>query len=64
MLGDQTLFTRADEVEAAWKLVTPALTLWDAPTDPELVPQYEAGTWGPQAADQLINRDGRQWRRL
>jgi glucose-6-phosphate 1-dehydrogenase len=64
MLGDQTLFTRADEVEAAWKLVTPALTPWDAPCDPALIPQYEAGTWGPQAADLLINRDGRQWRRL
>ncbi len=64
MLGDQTLFTRADEVEAAWKLVTPALTLWDAPVDPSLVPQYEAGTWGPLASDQMINRDGRQWRRL
>jgi glucose-6-phosphate 1-dehydrogenase len=64
MLGDQTLFTRADEVEAAWRLVTPALTLWDLPTDPALIPQYEAGTWGPIEADQLINRDGRQWRRL
>ncbi len=64
MLGDQTLFTRADEVEAAWRLVTPALTIWDLPTDPALIPQYEAGTWGPIEADQLINRDGRQWRRL
>jgi glucose-6-phosphate 1-dehydrogenase len=63
MLGDQTLFTRADEVEEAWRLVTPALTAWEAPTDPSLVPQYEAGTWEPAEAEQLINRDGRRWRR-
>jgi glucose-6-phosphate 1-dehydrogenase len=64
MLGDQTLFTRADEVEEAWRLVTPALTAWEAPTDPSLVPQYEAGTWEPAEAEQLINRDGRRWRRV
>ncbi|HLO51120.1 MAG TPA: glucose-6-phosphate dehydrogenase [Kamptonema sp.] len=64
MLGDQTLFTRADEVEEAWRLVTPALSAWDAPTNPTLVPQYEAGTWEPTEAEQLINRDGRRWRRF
>lgn len=64
MLGDQTLFTRADEVEEAWRLVTPALTAWEAPTDPASVPQYEAGTWEPAEAEQLINRDGRRWRRV
>jgi glucose-6-phosphate 1-dehydrogenase len=64
MLGDQTLFTRADEVEAAWRVVTPALNLWDAPAPPNSVPTYEAGTWEPEAAEQLINRDGRRWRRL
>jgi glucose-6-phosphate 1-dehydrogenase len=64
MLGDQTLFTRADEVEEAWRLVTPALTAWESPTDPSLVPQYEAGTWEPTEAEQLINRDGRRWRRV
>jgi glucose-6-phosphate 1-dehydrogenase len=64
MMGDQTLFTRADEVEAAWRVVTPALIAWDGPSDPSLVPQYEAGTWEPIEAEQLINRDGRRWRRL
>lgn len=64
MMGDQTLFTRADEVEAAWQLVTPALSVWDAPSDPALIPQYEAGTWEPAEAELLINQDGRQWRRL
>ncbi|GAP94909.1 glucose-6-phosphate dehydrogenase [Leptolyngbya sp. NIES-2104] len=64
MMGDQTLFTRSDEVEAAWRVVTPALSAWEAPTDPSLVPQYEAGTWEPDEAEHLINRDGRRWRRL
>lgn len=64
MLGDQTLFTRSDEVEEAWRVVTPALMAWEAPSDPTLVPQYEAGTWEPAEAELLINRDGRKWRRL
>lgn len=64
MLGDQTLFTRADEVEEAWRVVTPALAAWDAPCDPVSIPQYEAGTWEPPEAEFLLNRDGRRWRRL
>ena len=64
MMGDQTLFTRADEVEAAWQVVTPALSVWEAPTDPASIPQYEAGTWEPTEAEHLINQDGRRWRRL
>lgn len=64
MLGDQTLFTRADEVEEAWRVVTPALAAWDAPSDPTTIPQYEAGTWEPKEAELLINRDGRRWRRV
>jgi glucose-6-phosphate 1-dehydrogenase len=64
MLGDQTLFTRADEVEEAWRVVTPALAAWDAPAAPASIPQYEAGTWEPPEAEFLINRDGRRWRRL
>jgi glucose-6-phosphate 1-dehydrogenase len=64
MLGDQTLFTRADEVEEAWRVVTPALSVWDAPSDPNSIPQYEAGTWEPTEAEFLLNRDGRRWRRL
>jgi len=64
MLGDQTLFTRSDEVEEAWRIVTPALAAWDAPADPASVPQYEAGTWEPTEAEFLLNRDGCRWRRL
>ncbi|WP_036478158.1 glucose-6-phosphate dehydrogenase [Myxosarcina sp. GI1] len=64
MLGDQTLFTRADEVEAAWRIVMPVIDAWEAPSDPNLMPQYEAGTWQPPEAEFLINRDRRRWRRL
>ena len=63
MLGDPTLFTRSDEVEAAWRLYTPLLELieeapWQLPVQP-----YEAGTWGPGAADSLLADDGLLWRR-
>ena len=64
MLGDQTLFTRADEVEAAWQVVTPVLNTWESPTDPKSIPQYEAGTWQPTEAEFLLERDGKRWRRL
>jgi glucose-6-phosphate 1-dehydrogenase len=62
-LGDASLFTRADEVEAAWGIVTPILESWlDMP--PPDFPDYAAGTWGPEAASNLIERDGRHWRRI
>ena len=62
MLGDSTLFTRSDEVEASWSLITPIRHGWDAlPAQP--FPNYEAGTWGPAAADQFIERFGAKWRR-
>ncbi|MGC9527793.1 MAG: glucose-6-phosphate dehydrogenase [Limnospira sp.] len=64
MLGDQTLFTRGDEVEASWRVLTPLLEAWDAPAAPDSVPFYEAGTWEPVEAELLLNRDGRRWRRL
>lgn len=64
MLGDQTLFTRGDEVEASWRLLTPLLEVWDAPAAPDAIPLYEAGTWGPIESELLLNRDGRNWRRL
>ncbi|MGF1492277.1 MAG: glucose-6-phosphate dehydrogenase [Microcoleaceae cyanobacterium] len=64
MLGDQTLFTRDDEVEASWKMLTPVLEAWDAPAPPDAIPFYEAGTWEPVEAELLLNRDGRRWRRL
>ncbi len=62
MHGDSTLFARRDEVEAAWERVTPLLDVWrdNPPIDH---PNYEAGTWGPDAAVALLARDGRRWRR-
>ncbi len=62
MLGDSTLFARRDEVEAAWTLVAPILNTWAATQATDL-PNYEAGTWGPEAADQLLEASGRRWRR-
>ncbi len=63
MLGDQTLFTRADEVDQAWQVMEPILEAWSHQPPPQF-PNYEAGTWGPAEADALLARDGRRWRRL
>ncbi|HXX70597.1 MAG TPA: glucose-6-phosphate dehydrogenase [Polyangiaceae bacterium] len=63
MLGDPTLFARVDEVTAAWRFVTPILEAW-SDAGPSPFPNYAAGTWGPQASFDLIERDGRSWRRL
>ena len=63
LLGDASLFTRADEVEEAWGIVTPIVDEWAAQPPPDF-PNYEAGTWGPAAADELLARDGRRWRRI
>src|SRR6266851_2194939 len=60
--GDQTLFTRKDEVESAWQLVDGILKVVEAPDAPAPYP-YEAGTWGPKEAHELLARDGRAWRR-
>jgi glucose-6-phosphate 1-dehydrogenase len=62
MMGDATLFTRHDEVEAAWAFVTPIIEGW-ARLRPRF-PNYEVGTWGPDEADEFMERDGRRWRRL
>jgi len=63
MLGDSTLFTRRDEVEAEWHIVTPILEAWQEQPAPKF-PNYEAGTWGPEAAVKLMERDGRSWRKV
>src|ERR1022692_2285712 len=61
MIGDQTLFQRADMVEAGWSVVNPVLDLWKA-LPPRNFPNYASGTWGPKEADDLLERDGRRWR--
>jgi glucose-6-phosphate 1-dehydrogenase len=62
MLGDATLFSHRDGVEATWALMTPILEEWAA-RPPKDFPNYAAGSWGPAAADALLARDGRKWRR-
>jgi glucose-6-phosphate 1-dehydrogenase len=61
--GDASLFTRADEVEEAWSIVDPLIEAWASAPEPSL-PDYDAGTWGPPEADELLARDGRRWRRI
>jgi len=61
MIGDATLFQRADMVEAGWSVITPVLDVWQA-LQPRDFPNYAAGTWGPREADELLARNGREWR--
>ena len=63
LLGDASLFTRADEVEQQWSIVDPFLDAWADGPPPDF-PNYEAGTWGPPEADELLAREGRRWRRI
>ena len=60
MLGDPTLFIRADEAEGAWSILAPVMEAW---SEKKEVAMYAAGEWGPKEADELLERDGRQWRR-
>ncbi|WP_273844977.1 glucose-6-phosphate dehydrogenase [Rubrobacter calidifluminis] len=59
MLGDPTLFIRADEAEGAWSILQPVLEAWSEGE----VSRYPAGSWGPKEAEELLARDGRRWRR-
>jgi glucose-6-phosphate 1-dehydrogenase len=59
MMGDATLFMRADEVEQQWRIVMPLLDTWEnANEEPAF---YESGTWGPEEADDMLARSGRRW---
>ncbi len=60
MMGDGTLFHRTDMVEAAWHIATPILDAWRALPAPDF-PNYAAGSWGPEAAEELIGQEGRRW---
>lgn len=62
LTGDQTLFTRRDEVESQWSIITPILEQWQHSSKPQF-PNYDAGSWGPRSADELIQHDGRHWRK-
>ncbi len=63
MIGDATLFQRADMVEAGWSVITPVLDVWRA-LPPRSFPNYAAGSWGPQDANELLRKDGREWRKI
>jgi glucose-6-phosphate 1-dehydrogenase len=60
MIGDATLFHRADIVEASWRIATPVLDVWETLPARDF-PNYAAGTWGPPAGADLLARDGRRW---
>ncbi|NJC97627.1 MAG: glucose-6-phosphate dehydrogenase [Anaerolineae bacterium] len=60
MLGDATLFMRADQVESAWKVVAPVLDAWSS-TKPADFPNYASGSWGPDGAERLMTQDGHSW---
>ncbi len=62
MIGDNSLFTRDDEVERAWEILDPILKAWESGEGGPLH-FYGAGTWGPPAADELLEREGRAWRK-
>ena len=61
MLGDQTLFTRSDEVEEQWSLVDSIVAGWAR--DHPAFPNYASGTWGPAGSEDLMDHDGRDWLR-
>ena len=61
MIGDATLFQRADMVEASWQIVSPILDVWSAIPARDF-PNYESGSWGPNESDSLLEQDGRKWK--
>lgn len=63
MLGDATLYQRADMVETGWRVVQPILDVWGA-IKPKVFPSYESGCWGPLESDRLLEKDGFTWRNL
>jgi glucose-6-phosphate 1-dehydrogenase len=63
MIGDATLFQRADMVEAGWTVIDPMLDVWKA-LPPRKFPNYASGTWGPVESDHLLEADNRQWRKI
>jgi len=60
MNGEQMLFANAKTVEAGWTIVQPILDAWSS-ADPTCFPNYQAGSWGPKEADELLQKDGRKW---
>ena len=63
MIGDATLFQRADMAEAGWSVVQPILDVWKA-LPARNFPNYPSGTWGPKEAEELLKKDNWHWREL
>jgi glucose-6-phosphate 1-dehydrogenase len=63
LLGDATLYSSSDWIEKSWELLMPVLEAWGA-TSATRVPSYTAGSWGPREADELFDREWRQWAEL
>jgi glucose-6-phosphate 1-dehydrogenase len=61
MIGDSTLFQRADMVETAWAEIDSLLQEWGRERSGDF-PNYAAGSWGPEEAEEMLRRDGRHWR--
>jgi glucose-6-phosphate 1-dehydrogenase len=61
LAGDPSLFTRTDSIESAWRLLDPLLEAWEQPDEAPML-AYPVGSWGPPEADELLKRDGRNWR--
>jgi glucose-6-phosphate 1-dehydrogenase len=64
MSGDATLFARRDEVEEAWRYVDVIENAWHESETPPPLCEYASGSWGPKEADELLGRDGCEWRRM
>ena len=60
MMGDASLFMRADQVEAAWKILMPVLDVWAANSASDF-PKYAAGSWSPESAELMVAGDGKSW---
>ena len=60
LLGEPPLFPRHEEVELSWEIVDPIEQFWAKQGG--RIDQYASGTWGPASADELMHRDGREWR--
>ena len=63
MIGDASLFQRADMAEASWRIVQPLLDAWSTQKPPDF-PNYQAGSAGPEASNWLLANDGRAWRAI
>ena len=63
ILGDPTLYARTDMTERGWEIVMPILAEWAATKAEAPFPNYEAGSWGPQATHDMLESQARRWRR-